>query len=184
MAPDECRIYVGNLPMDVQRKEINQLFSKYGQIRNIEVKTGSHPPAYAFVEFEDYRDARDAVTYRNGYSFANARLRVEPSNPNGRRGMGGGGGGGSRGAGPSPYGPSRRTDHRAIITGLPSSCSWQDLKDHMRRAGDVTFSQVMREGDEMVGVVDYANADDLYNALKRLDNSDFRNHSDTLRHQG
>ncbi len=48
--------------------------------------------------------------------------------------------------GPNPYGPSRRTDFRVIVTGLPLSCSWQDLKDHMRRAGDVTFSQVRSEG--------------------------------------
>ncbi|XP_057808723.1 uncharacterized protein LOC131023197 [Salvia miltiorrhiza] len=37
-----------------------------------------------------------------------------------------------------------------LVTGLlssASSTSWQDLKDHMRRAGDVCFSQVYRDRD-------------------------------------
>jgi arginine/serine-rich splicing factor 1/9 len=36
--------------------------------------------------------------------------------------------------------------HTVLVTGLPSSASWQDLKDHMRKAGDVCFSEVYREG--------------------------------------
>ena len=48
------------------------------------------------------------------------------------RGYGGGYGGGI----------SRRTDYRVCVTGLPKTCSWQDLKDFMRKAGDVTFTQV------------------------------------------
>lgn len=35
------------------------------------------------------------------------------------------------------------TDARFSLRSLPKSASWQDLKDHMRKAGDVTFAQVM-----------------------------------------
>jgi hypothetical protein len=31
-----------------------------------------------------------------------------------------------------------------VVTNLPLTCSWQDLKDHMRKGGDVTFAQVGR----------------------------------------
>lgn len=44
--------------------------------------------------------------------------------------------------GAASYGVSRRTDYRVIASGLPNSCSWQDLKDHMRKGGEVTFAQV------------------------------------------
>ncbi|CAN0340468.1 unnamed protein product, partial [Hapterophycus canaliculatus] len=27
----------------------------------------------------------------------------------------------------------RQTEFRAVVTGLPQSASWQDLKDHMRK---------------------------------------------------
>ena len=31
---------------------------------------------------------------------------------------------------------------------MPSTGSWQDLKDHCREAGDVSFADVIREDDE------------------------------------
>ncbi|KAL1546212.1 serine/arginine-rich splicing factor SR30-like isoform X3 [Salvia divinorum] len=68
-----------------------------------------------------------------------------------------------------------RSDYRVLVTGLPSSASWQDLKDHMHRAGDVCFSQVYRDLDGMRGVVDYNNYDDMKYAIKKLDDSLFRN---------
>lgn len=44
-----ARIYVGNLPMDVTEREVDDLFYKFGRIRSIEIKTPSRPPAFAFV---------------------------------------------------------------------------------------------------------------------------------------
>ncbi|GIL95704.1 hypothetical protein Vretimale_1672 [Volvox reticuliferus] len=199
----DTRVFVGNLPMDVREREVEDLFFKYGRIRSVDLKIGPRPPAFAFVEFEDQRDAYDAVRGRDGIEFQGQRLRVEISH--GRRGGGGGGGGGyggggggnygghgggnsyggvsgsARSLGPNPFGPSRRTDFRVIVTGLPISCSWQDLKDHMRRAGEVTFSQVMRDGRGMLGLIDYATRDDMETALRKLDNSDFRNPYDSAR---
>ncbi len=37
---------------------------RYGRIRDIEIKTPSRPPAFAFVTFDDRRDAEDAVDGR------------------------------------------------------------------------------------------------------------------------
>jgi arginine/serine-rich splicing factor 1/9 len=101
-------------------------------------------------------------------------LQVEPAH--GGRGNGGSsfdrpsnfGGGGRRGV-------SRHSEYRVLVTGLPSSASWQDLKDHMRKAGDVCFSEVYREGGGTVGIVDYTNYDDMKYAIKKLDDSEFRN---------
>ena len=36
------------------------------------------------------------------------------------------------GLGPSPYGPSRKTEFEVTVSGLEPSMSWQDLKDHFR----------------------------------------------------
>lgn len=176
-------IYVGNLPLDIKEWEIEDLFFKYGKIVNIDLKLPPRPPGYAFVEFEDGRDAMDAVKGRDRYEAFGEQLRVEISHGGGRRGgnpMDGyrGGGGGyprSRGAGAASYGVSRRTDYRTIVTGLPNSCSWQDLKDHMRKGGEVTFAQVMRDRDGMIGLVDYSTYEDMKHAIGRLDDTEFRN---------
>lgn len=37
--------------------------------------TNGSPPAYAFVAFDDYRDAEDAIRGRDGYRFEGERLR-------------------------------------------------------------------------------------------------------------
>ncbi|GAB4829903.1 Serine/arginine-rich-splicing factor sr34 [Ancistrocladus abbreviatus] len=167
-------LYVGNLPGDIRQKEVEDLFHKYGPITHIDLKIPPRPPGYAFVEFEEARDAEDAIRGRDGYDFDGHRLRVELahgrrghssstdrySNYNGGRGRGG---------------VSRRSDYRVLVTGLPSSASWQDLKDHMRKAGDVCFSQVFRDGSGTTGIVDYTNYDDMKYAIKKLDDSEFRN---------
>ncbi|PIO24515.1 hypothetical protein AB205_0081070 [Aquarana catesbeiana] len=67
--------------------------------------------------------------------------------------MGGGGGGGrypmrfgyrqSNSGGPR-YGPPVRTEHRIIVENLSSRVSWQDLKDFMRKAGEVTYVDAHR----------------------------------------
>lgn len=43
------------------------------------------------------------------------------------------------------FSPPRNTDYRAIIEDIPSGCSWQDLKDHFRSAGDVCFADIRRD---------------------------------------
>ncbi|KAI7750063.1 hypothetical protein M8C21_007486 [Ambrosia artemisiifolia] len=163
-------LFVGNLPSDMLEKEVEDIFYKYGPIVEIDLKIPPRPPAFAFVEFEDARDAEDAVRGRDGYKFDGQRLRVEPAHggrvsPSVDRYSSGGSHGGS----------SRRSDYRVYVTGLPSSASWQDLKDHMRRAGDVCFSQVFRDRDGMRGIVDYTNYDDMKYAIRKLDDSLFRN---------
>ncbi|XP_056690978.1 serine/arginine-rich splicing factor SR30-like [Spinacia oleracea] len=64
-----------------------------------------------------------------------------------------------------------------MVTGLPSSASGQDLKDHMRRDGEVCFSDVFKDRryGGTAGVVEYANYNDMKRAFRKLDDSEFRN---------
>lgn len=162
-----CRIFVGNLPLDIKEREVDDLFYKYGKIRDIDIKTPARPPAFAFVTFDNVRDAEDAIHGRDGYNFDGLRLRVEMSK--GDRDRYGGAGG--RDA-PRRTGGGRRTDFGVIVTGLPRSTSWQDLKDFMRKAGDVVYADVDRNGD---GIVDFSNRDDMERAVDKLDDTEFRN---------
>ena len=45
--------------------------------------------------------------------------------------------------------PSRRSSYRVMVSGLPPSGSWQDLKDHMREAGDVCYADVSSNNGPM-----------------------------------
>lgn len=180
-----ARIYVGNLPLDIRTRDIEDLFFKYGRIRDIDLKTPARPPAFAFVSFEYYEDARDAVDGRDGVQFEGARLRVEMSrggsDMRGPPPRGGGGrdyyddrrgppprrGGGGGGAPPRDL---RRSDHRVIVSGLPTTASWQDLKDFFRQAGDVIYTDVDRHGG---GIVEFASKSDQEYAISKLDDTEF-----------
>jgi len=191
----DCRIYVGNLPPDIRTKDIEDLFYKFGKITFIDLKNQRGPP-FAFVEFEDPRDADDAVYAREGYDYDGYKLRVEfprgsgpssrgrgggPGGDRGGRGGGfggdrggrGGGRGGGMGGGDRSAGNPRRSDYRCLVSGLPPSGSWQDLKDHMREAGDVCFTDVYKDG---TGVVEFMRYEDMTYAARKLDDSKFRSH--------
>ncbi|CAN8308656.1 unnamed protein product [Cochlearia groenlandica] len=175
-------IYVGNLPGDIREREVEDLFSKYGPVVQIDLKIPPRPPGYAFVEFDDSRDAEDAIHGRDGYDFDGHRLRVElahggrRSSNDARSSYGGGSRGGRDGGdGGRGRGPSRRSEYRVVVSGLPSSASWQDLKDHMRKGGEVCFSQVFRDGRGTTGIVDYTSYEDMKYAVKKLDDTEFRN---------
>lgn len=164
------RIYIGNLPPDIRNKDLEDLFYKYGKIRYIDLKNKRGPP-FAFIEFDDSLDAEDSIKGRDGYNFDGYRLRVElqkgPRNNGSSRG--GGGGYGDRRGGP----PTRRSDYRCIVSGLPPTGSWQDIKDHMRVAGNVCYADVFKDG---TGVCEFIRYDDMKYAVKHLDDTKFRSH--------
>ncbi|KAH0898421.1 hypothetical protein HID58_047989 [Brassica napus] len=179
-------IYVGNLPGDIREREVEDLFSKYGPVVQIDLKIPPRPPGYAFVEFEDPRDADDAIHGRDGYDFDGHCLRVELAH-GGRRSSNDARSSYGRDGGDRGRGPSRRSEfrdisnlvvsihHTVLVSGLPSSASWQDLKDHMRKGGEVCFSQVYRDGRGTTGIVDYTSYEDMKYAIKKLDDTEFRN---------
>ena len=125
---------------------------------------------------------------RDGYTFDGYKLRVEFPRGSARgrgggmgdRGYRGGGGGGGYGAGgyggggggglsrgPKPRG------YQLLVSGLPPTGSWQDLKDHFREAGDVIFADVYKDG---TGSVEFSREDHMKRALRDLDDSKFRSH--------
>ncbi|KAI8468737.1 MAG: hypothetical protein J3K34DRAFT_394371 [Monoraphidium minutum] len=136
-------LYVGNLPEGVREGEIRELFDKYGPIKGIDIKIPPRPPPFAFVEFEEPRDAEDAARARDGYDFYGARLRVEVARGGNPRGAWGGGG--------RPVGAGRGSGYRVLVSGLPVSASWQDLKDHFRMVTKPSFVDVYRERGETLG---------------------------------
>lgn len=98
------RVFIGGITDDIRKDEIEKEFSKFGKL--ISVWVAANPPGFAFVEFEDERDAEEAVRAMNGGSIpgTSAKLRVEHSRGRTRGGRGGGRGGFSRDGGFSPRG--------------------------------------------------------------------------------
>uniref|UniRef100_A0A8C6PQQ1 Serine/arginine-rich splicing factor 3 n=1 Tax=Nothobranchius furzeri TaxID=105023 RepID=A0A8C6PQQ1_NOTFU len=75
--PLDCKVYVGNLGNNGNKTELERAFGYYGPLRSVWV--ARNPPGFAFVEFEDPRDASDAVRELDGRSLCGSRVRVELS---------------------------------------------------------------------------------------------------------
>lgn len=50
----DCKIYVGNLPDDIRKRDLEDLFFKYGNIVEVDLHDRKQPP-FAFIQFEDPR---------------------------------------------------------------------------------------------------------------------------------
>ena len=61
----DCKVYIGDLGHGAAKHEIEDVFCKYGTLRNVWV--ARNPPGFAFVEFDDPRDADDAVRALDGW---------------------------------------------------------------------------------------------------------------------
>ncbi|XP_025425321.1 RNA-binding protein 1-like isoform X2 [Sipha flava] len=111
-----CKVYIGNLGQNGTKHEIEASFTKYGPLKNTWI--ARNPPGFAFVEFEDPRDAEDAVRGLDGTRICGVRVRVEMSSNRPRSGRdgrggvdrrGGGGGGGGYNRGPPRYNDRSRS---------------------------------------------------------------------------
>uniref|UniRef100_A0A803PEH5 RRM domain-containing protein n=1 Tax=Cannabis sativa TaxID=3483 RepID=A0A803PEH5_CANSA len=54
-----ARVYVGNLDPRVSERDLEDEFRMFGVLRSVWV--ARRPPGYAFIEFDDRRDAIDAI---------------------------------------------------------------------------------------------------------------------------
>ncbi|CAG7723608.1 unnamed protein product [Allacma fusca] len=80
-------------------------------------------------------------------------------------------GGPPRGSDNRRFGPPSRSEHRVIVENLSSRVSWQDLKDYMRQAGEVTFADAHKQRRNE-GVVEFATYSDMKAAIDKLDDTD------------
>jgi arginine/serine-rich splicing factor 4/5/6 len=153
----DYKVYVGNLPDDVSERELEKVLKPYGRYDNIVLKGN-----YAFVEFEDERDAADAVKDLDGAREFGNRLRLEHAKDSKLSGR--------RRSPPRRRGnpPGRKTGYRVIVENMSTKTSWQDLKDFMRQCGEITYTNAhnQRPGE---GIVEFGSHDDMDYALDKLD---------------
>jgi len=159
------KVYIGNLAEDARDRDIEKLFKGYGRVRNIVVKNDG---GYGFAEFDDREDAKDAVKDLDGSSFMGSRLRIEHARDSRDSRRDGGRWSPPRGRFSRGNPPGRRTGYRTIVENLSSRTSWQDLKDFMRKAGEITYTNTNqpRVGE---GIVEFGSRRDMEYALDKLD---------------
>ncbi|XP_062222802.1 serine/arginine-rich splicing factor RSZ23-like isoform X2 [Phragmites australis] len=82
-----ARVYVGNLDPRVTAREIEDEFRTFGVLRSVWV--ARKPPGFAFIDFDDRRDARDAIRELDGKNGWRVELSTKAGSGRGRDRNGG-----------------------------------------------------------------------------------------------
>ncbi|CAE6079642.1 unnamed protein product [Arabidopsis arenosa] len=74
-------VFVGNFEYETRQSDLERLFDKYGRVERVDMKSG-----YAFVYFEDERDAEDAIRKLDNFPFGYEKRRLSVEWAKGERG--------------------------------------------------------------------------------------------------
>lgn len=121
------RVYVGNLGNNGSRREIEREFQKYGPLRDVWV--ARNPPGFAFVLFEDSRDAEDAIHEMDGRYIGGEKIRCEMA-----RGPSRGGRASRLGLTEKCYECGRIGHYARVCTRRPGGSRDRDRGDRRRRS--------------------------------------------------
>ncbi|KAJ3014185.1 UNVERIFIED_CONTAM: hypothetical protein HDU68_000395 [Siphonaria sp. JEL0065] len=79
-------LFIGRLPSELKVRDLEDIFQKFGRISRLDIKRGASFN-FAFVEFEDKRDAEDALRETDGKELPEfgTRLVVEYAKGGSRR---------------------------------------------------------------------------------------------------
>ncbi|GJN30078.1 hypothetical protein PR202_gb18356 [Eleusine coracana subsp. coracana] len=147
-------VFCGNFDFDTRQYDLERLFSKYGPISRIDMKSG-----YAFIYFEDERDAEDAIRRLDNVSFGYNRRRlsvewsrqVEPVSRSRDR----------------PTGDVKPTRTLFVINFDPMRTKPEDIERHFEPYGKIANIRIRRN----FAFVQYETQEEASAAVKKTDKS-------------
>lgn len=152
------RIFIGRISAQTTQESLESAFRKFGKIKRLDFKLG-----FAFIEYEDARDAEDAAREMKGFELDGAAIVVEAAR------------------GPREFQPNKgpnfkSTGFRVTVENIAPETSWQDLKDFARTAARPIYTDVYMKGGEKFGVVEFESADDMDKAIQKLSGESLQGH--------
>jgi len=127
-------VFCGNFDFDTRHSDLDRLFSRYGRIDRIDMKSG-----FAFVYFEEERDAEDAIRDLHDRSFGHSkrRLSVEWSRQGER--------GGPRHRDGSKSAANMRPTKTLFVINFDPTCTrTRDIEEHFVPYGKVMNVRIRR----------------------------------------
>ncbi|KAL7426053.1 hypothetical protein ACHAXH_000293 [Discostella pseudostelligera] len=181
------RVYVGNLSWSTTQSELQDHMSTAGEVIRADIILGydGRSKGCAVVEYGTVEEANNAVASLNDTELGGRPIFVredrEAEGGGGAKSGGGAGGDTSGGVAKGGGGGGRRGGgggSRTVYVGnLAYEVSWQDLKDHMRTAGDVVHAEIMAMHDgrsKGCGIVEFATPEGASAAIEQLNDSELR----------
>jgi len=156
-------VFVGNLPFETSWQDLKDFMRTVGNVDKANILEGpdGRSKGCGIVTFQHPKDAQRAIRQLNDSMLKGRPIQVRED----REEDAGGKGGGKHS---TPSGLS------VFVGNLPYDLRWQDLKDHMRRAGNVDKANVMETPDgrsKGCAIVVYQHPKDAQRAIRELTGS-------------
>ena len=72
------KLYIGNLSYDMTNAKLEELFSEYGEVKEIKIIQGK---GFGFVEMSSQDDASKAKEALDGFEYEGRALKVDEARP-------------------------------------------------------------------------------------------------------
>jgi RNA recognition motif-containing protein len=170
------RVYVGNLSWDVAWQDLKDHMRQAGEVIHAEVITEANgrSKGCGIVEYATPDEAEEAIKSLTDTELKGRMIFVREDRETSSGSTGGFHGGGSGGSGGG--GAAGRSQTTSVyVWNLDYKTSWQDLKDHARKAGNVDQAIILTdpEGNSIgCGIVVYQRPQDAARAIRELQNSE------------
>lgn len=179
------RVYVGNLSWDVTWSELKDHMRTAGEVVRADVicEHNGRSKGCGIVEFETEEGAQKAIETLTHTELRGRNIFVRED----REGNGSEGKGGHRPRNNGAYNMNhiQTSNNSVYVWNLSYDVSWQDLKDHMRKAGNVDQATILtgNDGSSSIGcgIVVYQSARDAARAIRELQESDLKGRPVRLR---
>jgi RNA recognition motif-containing protein len=179
------RVYVGNLAWEVSWQDLKDHMKTTGldAVRaNIMQTPDGRSKGCGIVEFATPEGAEQAVLTLNDTELHGRQIFVREDREDGRPSasfsQSGAGGGGAGGGGGQRFSAGEQSQSRRVYVGnLSWDVAWQDLKDHMRQAGEVLHAEVIMElngRSKGCGIVEFATDEAALEAITVLTDTELK----------
>mmetsp|Transcript_30133 Transcript_30133/g.72822 ORF Transcript_30133/g.72822 Transcript_30133/m.72822 type:complete len:489 (+) Transcript_30133:70-1536(+) len=171
------RVYVGNLSWSVAWGDLKDHMSSAGEVIRADVLTGydGRSKGCGIVEYATVEDANGAVETLNNTDLMGRQIFVREDREK-KSAAAPGGGRGGRGEAVAGLEGGKSV----YVGNLAYEVAWQDLKDHMRTAGDVVHAEVMTMHDgrsKGCGIVEFSSPEGAQKAMEELNDSELKGRS-------
>ena len=149
-------IYLGGLPADVDKYELNQFILKQGKFNIEEMMTHGGAKSFAYIKFKTKEEAAEALKVLHLKEFKNHIIKAEPFTSTKKK---------------------NKENTNLFVKNLPKDCTPKELYDIFVKFGEIDSINLKKDNDGNFlgyGYVDFINEENAKEAINKLNQTKFK----------
>ena len=154
-------IYLGGLPPDVDKYELNQFILSQGKFNIEEMMTHNGKKSFAYIKFKTKEEALEALKVLHLKEFKNYIIKAEPFKSNKNK-------------------DKKKNNTNLFVKNLPKDCTPKELFELFSKFGTIDSIELKsaQNGECLgYGYIDFANEENAHEAIDKLNQSKFKDHT-------